>query len=63
MKFLVHFIGDVHQSLHAGFVSDDDGLTIQGKSMSIIDLLEYIYSYLGFFFDKTTTLHDLWDTL
>jgi hypothetical protein len=36
LKFLVHFIGDVHQPLHAGFVADDDGLLMQGKKMSSI---------------------------
>jgi hypothetical protein len=36
LKFLVHFIGDVHQPLHGGFKSDDDGLLIQGKNICSI---------------------------
>jgi hypothetical protein len=31
LKFLVHFIGDIHQPLHAGFTGDKGGNTIQGK--------------------------------
>jgi hypothetical protein len=31
LKFLVHFIGDAHQPLHAGFTSDKGGNTIRGK--------------------------------
>ncbi|CAF0800429.1 unnamed protein product [Rotaria sp. Silwood1] len=46
LKFLVHFIGDVHQPLHAGFVGDKGGNFIR-----------------GYFFDKSTNLHALWDTL
>ena len=30
LKFLVHLIGDVHQPLHAGFVGDKGGNSIQG---------------------------------
>jgi hypothetical protein len=30
LKFLVHFIGDTHQPLHAGFASDKGGNTIHG---------------------------------
>jgi len=32
LKFLVHFIGDVHQPLHAGFEGDRGGNSIQGKN-------------------------------
>jgi len=31
LKFLVNFIGDAHQPLHAGFASDKGGNTIEGK--------------------------------
>lgn len=31
LKFLVHFIGDAHQPLHAGFTGDKGGNTIEGK--------------------------------
>ncbi|CAF0878055.1 unnamed protein product [Adineta steineri] len=46
LKFLVHFIGDIHQPLHAGFSSDKGGNLIKGR-----------------FFDNTTNLHSIWDTL
>jgi len=36
LKFLVHFIGDVHQPLHAAFVADDHGILMQGKKMSSV---------------------------
>jgi hypothetical protein len=32
LKFLVHFIGDVHQPLHAGFAGDRGGNNIRGKN-------------------------------
>ncbi|CAF3619849.1 unnamed protein product [Rotaria sordida] len=31
LKFLVHFIGDIHQPLHAGFVGDKGGNLIRGN--------------------------------
>lgn len=31
LKFLVHFIGDAHQPLHAGFEGDRGGNSIRGK--------------------------------
>ncbi|CAF0774193.1 unnamed protein product [Adineta ricciae] len=31
LRFLVHFIGDVHQPLHAGFTSDRGGNSIKGQ--------------------------------
>jgi hypothetical protein len=34
LKFLVHFIGDVHQPLHVGFASDLGGNTITGQYYS-----------------------------
>ena len=32
LRFLVHFIGDVHQPLHAGFASDRGGNSIKGMT-------------------------------
>jgi len=31
LQFLIHFIGDVHQPLHAGFVDDRGGNSIRGR--------------------------------
>jgi hypothetical protein len=36
LKFLVHLIGDVHQPLHGGFVSDRGGNSIRGKMIFIL---------------------------
>jgi hypothetical protein len=30
LKFLVHFVGDIHQPLHVGFTTDEGGNTIEG---------------------------------
>jgi len=30
LKFLTHFVGDIHQPLHVGFTSDEGGNTIEG---------------------------------
>jgi len=30
LKFLIHFIGDIHQPLHCGFTSDEGGNTFKG---------------------------------
>ncbi|CAF1176319.1 unnamed protein product [Didymodactylos carnosus] len=50
LKFLVHFVGDAHQPLHAGFTSDRGGNSIKGN--------------VGCrFFGKSTNLHSLWDTV
>jgi len=46
LKFLVHFIGDIHQPLHVGFASDEGGNTIE-------------VNFLG---TKKTNLHSVWDT-
>ena len=35
LRFLVHFIGDVHQPLHAGFVSDKGGNAVIGRQRSM----------------------------
>lgn len=35
LKFLVHFVGDVHQPLHGGFRGDEGGNTIRGKEKKI----------------------------
>jgi hypothetical protein len=35
LRFLVHFIGDVHQPLHAGFVTDKGGNAVIGKRRSM----------------------------
>jgi len=31
LKFLIHFIGDIHQPLHVGFTTDEGGNTFEGK--------------------------------
>ena len=36
LKFLVHFIGDVHQPLHAGFAGDRGGNTVNGKCINMV---------------------------
>lgn len=30
LKFLIHFVGDIHQPLHCGFTSDEGGNTFEG---------------------------------
>lgn len=35
LKFLIHFIGDAHQPLHAGFQGDRGGNSIHGKILNI----------------------------
>jgi hypothetical protein len=37
-KFVVHFVGDIHQPLHAGFASDLGGNTIKGNFLGKNDL-------------------------
>jgi len=46
LKFLVHFVGDIHQPLHVGFTTDEGGNTEKG-------------TFLG---GKSETLHAIWDT-
>lgn len=50
LKFVVHFIGDVHQPLHAGFSRDKGGNTVQVR----------IPTAGGG--DKGGNLHSLWDS-
>ncbi len=47
LKFAVHFIGDLHQPLHAGFADD-----LGGNKIRVIA-----------FGDQKTNLHALWDTV
>lgn len=50
LKFVVHFVGDVHQPLHAGFARDKGGNTVQVR----------IPTANGG--DKGGNLHSLWDS-
>jgi len=34
LKFLTHFVGDIHQPLHVGFITDKGGNTLYGDFMS-----------------------------
>ena len=36
LKFVIHFIGDAHQPLHAGFAGDEGGNTIHGNYHSML---------------------------
>ena len=47
VKFLVHFIGDLHQPLHAGFVGDAGGNGVYAYFMNAT---------------RSATLHSLWDS-
>lgn len=47
LKFVVHFVGDIHQPLHVGFTSDEGGNTITG-------------TFEGS--DYPVRLHAIWDT-
>lgn len=47
LKFLVHFIGDAHQPLHAGFQGDEGGNLVKGLFLVNVNL---VYRY--FFFRK-----------
>ena len=33
LKFVSHFVGDLHEPLHVAFIRDDDGSTIKGTFM------------------------------
>jgi len=46
LKFIVHFLGDIHQPLHVGFASNKDGNTITGTYLT----------------KKSVNLHSVWDT-
>ena len=50
LRFLIHFVGDIHQPLHAGHAADKGGNEITG-----LELLEYTQG------DETTNLHAAWD--
>lgn len=45
LKYLLHYVGDVHQPLHVGFASDAGGNTLSGK----------------FFAANSVSLHTVWD--
>jgi hypothetical protein len=47
LKFLTHFVGDIHQPLHVGFLQDQGGNTIYGYFLN---------------FTNSTSLHEIWDT-
>jgi hypothetical protein len=68
LKFLIHFIGDAHQPLHAGFQGDRGGNSIRGrfyikKKRKKVSTQLNFYCNVGRFFDKETNLHSLWDTV
>ena len=44
LKFLIHFIGDAHQPLHAGFAGDEGGNTIHGNHHILLQDESSIYS-------------------
>lgn len=43
LKFLTHFVGDIHQPLHCGFAADKGGNTIQGTFNGYADNLHEIW--------------------
>jgi len=43
LKFLVHFVGDVHQPLHTGFKGDEGGNDIRGTFEGSSDSLHYVW--------------------
>lgn len=43
LKFLVHFIGDSHQPLHAGFAGDRGGNSINGRNIFIFENNHYLF--------------------
>jgi len=51
LKFLIHFVGDIHQPLHAGRKADKGGNDIQ------------IVAFLNRHPAKGFNLHEVWDTL
>ena len=53
LKYVVHFIGDIHQPLHAGNRNDSNG-----NSLTALWFNGVVYP-----FDRNTTnLHSIWDT-
>lgn len=49
LKFVVHFVGDIHQPLHCGWTSDRGGNTIK------------VHVDFGHFHDAVENLHAVWD--
>jgi len=49
LKFLIHFVGDIHQPLHVGFTTDEGGNTLKGDFEGKSDVLHAIWdgSILG----------------
>jgi len=45
LKFLVHFVGDIHQPLHTGFVGDLGGNNLRGKFYGVAANLHGIWDY------------------
>jgi len=43
LKFLTHFVGDIHQPLHVGFGSDEGGNTYSGKFLSETSTLHDVW--------------------
>ena len=43
LKFLIHFIGDVHQPLHGGFAGDRGGNSIRGMSRTKHEMILSCY--------------------
>lgn len=43
LKFLVHFVGDIHQPLHSGFVTDSDGGGIKGTFFNVTNDLHDVW--------------------
>ena len=53
MRYVVHFIGDIHNPLHAGNAADSNGNA----------LTAYWFGGVVYPFDtNTTNLHSIWDT-
>jgi hypothetical protein len=45
LRFLVHFVGDVHQPLHVGFLSNLGGNTLRGSFFGAVDNLHHIWDF------------------
>ncbi len=61
LKFLVHFVGDVHQPLHAGYADDKGGNTYQISLRTAIPPAAYARDkYVDGV--QGTNLHAVWDT-
>ncbi len=53
LKFLVHFVGDMHQPLHCAERRDSKGVPDQGGNLCIVHFQDET---------NTTNLHKVWDT-